>query len=97
MTDPDRSFWDAPVPGSAVVLGPGAALLHEMGTLSIGPQATLWPILVIVIVAAAGLAIGLRAAARPPRLAGVLAALPNAAVVAFYGFLVLFFGLGGSR
>lgn len=85
----------AALAGSAV--GPALAGLHESGLLSVGPAATLWPLGFIVMGAAVGIAVGSHVARRGSRLLGVAAALTNLAVLVFYGFLLLFFGLGGSR
>lgn len=81
----------------AVAAGPGMAILHERGTLPLGPPATLWPIGFIVWVAAVGAATGLRIAARASRRLGAFVVATNLLVLLFYGFLLLFFGLGGSR
>ena len=51
----------------------------------------------IVVGALAGFATGVRLATRVSRGLGALVAAPNLLVLAFYGFLLLFFGLGGSR
>jgi VIT1/CCC1 family predicted Fe2+/Mn2+ transporter len=65
--------------------------------VSVGPAASLWPILVIVLVAVLGLVLGLRAGRRGPRWLRWLVVTPNGLVLLFYGFLLMFFGLGGSR
>lgn len=97
LTDSKRrgEAWLVTAAGFAV--GPGMAGLHEFGILSLGPAATLWPIGVIVLAAVAGLVTGLGVAARVSRLLGTMVAVPNLLVLALYGFLLLFFGLGGSR
>ena len=73
------------------------AFLHENGSLSLGSSAGLWPIVVVVLVAGIGLWVGLRAAIRRPRWVGLLAVVANGLIVMLYGFLLVFFGLGGSR
>ncbi len=73
------------------------AWLHETGTLQVGASASLAPVAAVVLVAGVGLWVGIRAIVRGPRWAGVLAGLANGAVLALYGFLLVFFGLGGSR
>jgi hypothetical protein len=97
MTDPQRSGEIWLVAAAAGAAGPVMAVLHETGTLSLGPTATLWPIGFVVIAAAVGLMTGLRVAGRVSRLLGGLVAAPNLLVFLFYGFLLLFFGSGGSR
>ena len=52
---------------------------------------------VVVALALAGVAIGAYAAVRGARLFGVGSVVVNAGVVALYGFLAVFFGLGGTR
>lgn len=81
----------------AAATGPTAALLHEFNIASPGPTASLWPVLVIVLAALMGLGLGLNFGRRSfPRLRW-LVMIPNGAVLLFYGFFLLFFGLGGSR
>lgn len=77
--------------------GPCAAILHEAGILSVGPAATLWPIAFVVASALIGLAVGRHVASWPTGWPGFVAAVPNLIVVLGYGFLFVFFGLGGSR
>lgn len=81
----------------AFAAGPVMAILHETDTLSFGPAATLWPIAFVVAAAAAGLLTAVIIAANVSSLLGGLVMIPNVPVVLFYGFLLLFFGLGGSR
>ncbi len=97
MTDPQRSGEVWRLAAAAFAAGPGMAVLHETGTLSLGPSATLWPIGFVVVAAAAGLVTGLRLATRVSRGLGALVAVPNLIVLLFYGFFLLFFGFGGSR
>ena len=73
------------------------AVLHESGIWSVGPDATLWPIGAIVLVAGLGLIPAFQLGARESWSLGTMLMIPNLAVVLFYGFLLLFFGLGGSR
>lgn len=89
-----RAAW-ATVLGAPA--GPALAGLHETGGLSVGPAATLWPIVVIVIGATAGVVTGLRLARRGASIPGVLVTAVNLVVLLFYGFLLAFFGMGGSR
>ncbi len=97
MSDPQRSGEVRLVAAAALVAGPAMAVLHQTGTLSLGPSTTLWPIAFVVVAAGAGLATGVTVAARISRRLGALVAAPNLLVLALYGFLLLFFGLGGSR
>ncbi|MEX2529432.1 MAG: hypothetical protein WD960_01555 [Gemmatimonadota bacterium] len=81
----------------AAAAGPATALLHEFDVLSLGRTAGLWPLLVIVLAAAFGMILGLRIGRRGFQWLRWLAMIPNGVVLCLYGFLLLFFGLGGSR
>ena len=81
----------------ALVAGPAMALLYEADVLVLGPSATLWPLGFVALTGAAGLITGFRLGVRGSWVLGALVSIPNGLVLAFYGFLVLFFGLGGSR
>ena len=80
----------------ALVSGPGIAFLYERGSLP-GSSAGLWSLLPVILVAAVAVAVGAKAAIRGSRWLGTLVVTANLIVVLFYGFLLLFFGLGGSR
>lgn len=82
---------------AAFVASPGLAALHETTGLPFSPAAPLWSIGIVVLAAALGMAVSLWVGRRDSWWLGAIAAFPNAAVLAFYGFLLLFFGLGGSR
>ncbi len=82
---------------AALVAGPGLTLLYETGTWSFGPGGTLWPVGFVVLASMAGLVTGWRIVRRFSRWLGTLVMVPNALMLLFYGFLLLFFGLGGSR
>lgn len=81
----------------AMVAGPGAALLHEVGGVPFVPAATLWPILLVVVAATAGIVVAVRIVGRGPGWLRWFVAIPNTLVLIFYAFLLVFFGLGGSR
>lgn len=83
--------------GLAVLAGPASAVLHEAGVISIGPPATLWPIASVCLLAMCGLILAHRATAGSSPGIRWIAALPNGVVLLFYGFLLTFFALGGSR
>lgn len=83
MSDPPASggIWTLLVTAAT---GPTAALLHESNVISPGPTASLWPVLVIVLVALIGLVLGLSAGRRSfPRLRWLLM-IPNGAVLLLY-------------
>jgi hypothetical protein len=97
MTDPESSQEVWLLSAAALAAGPATAILHESGILSLGPSGTLWPIGFIVVAALSGMGTGLAIANRVSRTLGLLVSIPNLLVLAPYGFLLLFFGLGGSR
>jgi hypothetical protein len=82
---------------AAAAAGPAAALLHEFDLVPLGPTASLWPLLVIVLASVFGIILGLWIGRQDLRRLRWLAVTPNGLVLCFYGFLLLFFGLGGSR
>lgn len=82
---------------AASMSGPAIAALHETSTLSVGPSATLWPVFFVVVVAGAGLWVVGKAVDDRSTWIRLLSAVPNGLVLMFYGFFLLFFGLGGSR
>jgi len=85
-------------PTAALALaGPGLAVLHETDLLPPGLSASLWPVALVALVAAVCVIVGLRIAIRHRRWTGLLVAIPNGLILLFYGFLLLFFGLDGSR
>lgn len=81
----------------AAAAGPAAALLHELDVVPLGPRASLWPLLVIVLAAALGIFLGLRIGRQDFRGLRWFVMIPNGLVLCFYSFFLLFFGLGGSR
>ena len=83
--------------GSAA-LGPIGAWLYESGRLDAIGLTYHAGLALVVGLALCGLAVGTYAmATRRAPVAGILSAALNLAVGALYGFLLLFFGLGGSR
>lgn len=79
------------------VLGPFLAVLHLLNALPFGLQGSLLGPGVVAVAAALGLAAGVLAIRRDHRAVGTAVALLNLLVLAPYGFLAVFFGLGGSR
>jgi hypothetical protein len=97
MSDPPRIgiVWARVLVAAAA--GPATALLHEFDVLSLGPAASLWPLLVIVLAAVLGIVLGLRIGRQGLRRLRWLAMIPNGLILCLYSFFMLFFGLGGSR
>lgn len=79
------------------VAGPLLAVLHLTDALPFGLRGSLWDPGLVVMAAAVGLVGSLVAIRRGHRRTGAAAAVLNLLVMAPFGFLVLFFGLGGSR
>ncbi len=97
MKGPDSRGGGGFIGLAASISGPAIAALHETGKLSVGPSATFWPVFFVVLVAGAGLVVVAKALSGRSIWIRLLAALPNGLVLMFYGFFLLFFGLGGSR
>jgi small basic protein len=85
------------VAAASTVLGPCGAWLYQAGNIDLFGSAYLLNVWVVVAIALAGVAIGAYAFTRGARTLGVASVVVNAGVVALYGFLAVFFGLGGSR
>jgi hypothetical protein len=81
----------------STVLGPCGAWLYESGQIDLFGDAYLLNLWVVVTLALAGLVTGAYMAVRGARLFGVVSLLVNFGVAALYGFLVVFFSLGGTR
>ncbi len=77
--------------------GPAAALAYESGNLHVVSAGSLMDVWLVAAAAAVGAGLGVFAFTRGARLAGIVAFVPNALVMALYGFLASFFSLGGSR
>jgi hypothetical protein len=88
-------MWSLLLAGAAA--GPAVALFHEFDVVPFGPTASLWPLLLIVLASLFGIVLGLRIARQGFRRLRWLVVAPNGLVLCFYGFLLLFFWLGGSR
>jgi len=97
MSSPTMNTEARLVAALALAVGPVTALLHETDVLSLGPSATLWPIGFVAIAALAGVGTGAVITARVSRWIGGAVIVANGLILAFYGFLLLIFGLGGSR
>ncbi|HUF48623.1 MAG TPA: hypothetical protein VMM93_12475 [Vicinamibacterales bacterium] len=81
----------------AALLGPAAAWLRESGHLDLASSRSLLDVWLVVAVASAGLVVSILALRRRVWLIGATGLVLNGLVVSLYGFLALFFGLGGSR
>jgi len=95
---PSRSLATTRVVAAcSTVLGPGAAWLYQSGHIDYFGDADLLNLWVVVALAMAGVVIGALAVVRGARVFGVGTLVINLGVAALYGFLGLFFGLGGTR
>ena len=77
--------------------GPFAVWMYESGRIDWFGSTTLFNVWVVVAFAVCGIAVGAYAAVRGARVMGAGSVILNLGVAALYGFLGLFFGLGGSR
>ncbi|HUP51568.1 MAG TPA: hypothetical protein VM198_03780 [Longimicrobiales bacterium] len=82
---------------ASFMAGPAMAVLYETGLVRLGPRATLWPVGVVAGAAGVGVIVGVLLGRRVSGLVGVIVSGANALVLAYYGFFLAFFGLGGSR
>lgn len=94
-SDSNSGFWLRAA--LALVAGPAVVLAYESGSIPWLPSATLWSTAAILLAAVVALGFGIRRARRSPRWVGFLIILVNGPIVGLYGFLLVFFGLGGSR
>jgi hypothetical protein len=85
------------VAAGSIALGPLGAWLYQTGRMDLFGDAYLLNVALVVAMAVAGMGAGLLATVRGAPVPGIVSLLVNGGVAAFYGFLVMFFGLGGSR
>ena len=98
VSRPPRSLGTTRVVAAcSSVLGPCSAWLYESGNIDLFGDAYLLNLWVVVALAMAGVVIGFYAVVRGARLFGVGSLVLNSGIVALYGFLGMFFGLGGTR
>ncbi|MDH3298124.1 MAG: hypothetical protein OEM96_07605 [Gemmatimonadota bacterium] len=95
QADRNAGSWSAAV--LALLAGPAGILADESGSIPWLPSATFWPKALVLLLAAVALGYGIRRARRSPRWVGFLIIFVNGPIVGLYGFLLVFFGLGGSR
>jgi len=79
------------------LVGPSAAVLLETGHIDIFAEQYLLNLWVVVALAIGGASLGIYAIVRGALVLGITNLVLNTSVVALYGFLAAFFGLGGSR
>ncbi len=97
MTDKptSRLFTIAAVASS--LIAPAAAAFYEAGRFRVFPESDLGNLWLVSILAAFGVSIGVFSVWRGAKFAGMVCFFTNTAVLALYGFLAVFFTLGGSR
>jgi hypothetical protein len=71
--------------------------LYEFGHIDLFQDAYLLNLWVVVALAIAGVVVGIYAVARGALAFGLASLLLNSGIVALYGFLAVFFSLGGTR
>jgi hypothetical protein len=81
---------------ASVLLGPTTAAMYQTGMITPfgGELGDVW---IVAIAGAIGLGLGVYGIRRRSYVLGGVSVLANAAVSGLYGFLALFFSLGGSR
>lgn len=81
----------------SVMLGPGGAWLYESGYIDLFDDAYVFNLGVVIALAVTGITLGAYAVVRGARVLGIGSLVFNSGVAALYGFLAVFFGLGGTR
>ena len=95
---PTRSLGAAHVfAACGTVLGPLGAWLYESGYVRLLDAGHLLELWLVVALAITGIVIGIYVVARGAWAFGLASVAVNSAVAALYGFLGVFFGLGGAR
>jgi len=81
----------------SALAGPAGAWRYESGGLRLFAGDLVVDLWLLVVIASAGAVVGAVCIFKGARVLGVLCALGNLAVALLYGFIALFFSLGGSR
>jgi hypothetical protein len=89
-----RITWAA---GIAALVGPACAVLPYTDFLPPSLLPDLAGIWLLAAIGAIGIGIGVFAFRKGSRVAGTICVLTNIPVLAYYGFITLFFATGGSR
>ena len=79
------------------LVGPASAALYERGNLEFLPGDPIFHVWLVAFIGAVGAGIGIASFVRGARIVGAACLLSNGAVLALYGFIAMFFALGGSR
>ena len=83
------------VAGVTSLVGPTCAALREANHLPrLDPYLEVW---LLAAIGAFGVGIGVLSICRGAKVAGIVCFLTNAAVLGLYGFIAVFFALGGNR
>ena len=83
--------------GIVSLVGPASAVMYETGHLRLFPADLMSNVWLVAFIGAVGAGIGIASFVRGARIVGAACLLSNGAVLALYGFIAMFFALGGSR
>jgi hypothetical protein len=83
--------------GIAAVVGPACASLPYTSTFQFFPNSFLGDIWLFAAIGAIGIGIGVFAFRKGSKIAGTICVLTNIPALAYWGFVGLFFSMGGSR
>ncbi len=97
MTEKPSLRLPTVIAGIATLVGPVAAALSETGHRRLFPHSPLGEVWLLAAIAAVGMVLGCISVVKGAKAAGVICILINAVVFAFYGYVAVFFTLGGNR
>jgi small basic protein len=83
--------------GIASLVGPARAALPYTTNFTVFPNSFLGDIWLLAAIGAIGVGIGVFALCKGSKIAGTICLLTNIPVLAYYGFIAVFFATGGSR
>jgi len=83
--------------GIAALVGPACAVLPYTDHLPLFPISDLAVVWLLAVMGAIGIGIGSFAFSKGSKVAGTICVLTNLPVLAYWGFVAVFFSMGGSR
>ena len=83
--------------GIASLVGPACAVVPYVSTFQVFPNSFLGDVWLLAAIGAIGVGIGGFALFKGSKVAGIICLLTNIPVVAYWGFVAVFFATGGSR
>jgi len=83
--------------GIASLVGPACGVLPYASNFKVFPNSFLGDIWLLAGIGAIGVCIGVHTFWKSSKIVGTICLLTNIPVVAYYGFIAVFFATGGSR